>query len=98
MGNTIMKRIMMKRSASTTLCAFLTLAAIPAIANAEVAESSLTSWWSWLPWSGSSSKPPQSSPAEKVAEAKPLVFDFGTKTSALAEGFTAVTPDSVWSP
>ncbi len=28
----------------------------------------------------------------------PLLFDFGTKSSPVAEGFTAVTPDSAWSP
>jgi hypothetical protein len=44
--------------------------------------------------SGSAVKPPE----EAVAPAKPLLFDFGTATSALAEGFTAVTPDSAWSP
>ena len=63
---------MMRRSASTTLRAFLTLVAIPAFATAGAAESSRTNW--------------------------SLLFDFGTKTSALAEGFTAVTPDSAWSP
>jgi len=29
---------------------------------------------------------------------QPVFFDFGTKTSQLAEGFIAVTPDSAWSP
>lgn len=48
--------------------------------------------------SGGEPKPTESSPAEKVAPAKPLLFDFGTTNSALAEGFTAVTPDSAWSP
>ena len=48
--------------------------------------------------SGSAAKSPESSPAEKVAEAKPFFFDFGTTNSALAEGFTAVTPESVSSP
>ncbi|MFN6095382.1 MAG: hypothetical protein ACK49J_10390, partial [Verrucomicrobiota bacterium] len=44
--------------------------------------------------SGSAVKPPK----ETVAPTKPHLFDFGTKTSALAEGFTAITPDSAWSP
>ena len=29
---------------------------------------------------------------------QPVFFDFGTKTSQLAEGFIAVTPASAWSP
>jgi hypothetical protein len=28
----------------------------------------------------------------------PFLFDFGTKSSPVGEGFTAVTPDSAWSP
>ena len=34
----------------------------------------------------------------KPEPSKPVFFDFGTKTSQLAEGFTAVTPESAWSP
>lgn len=34
----------------------------------------------------------------KIVQAKPLFFDFGTKSSMLAEGFMAVTPDLAWSP
>ncbi|MFM8717046.1 MAG: hypothetical protein ACKOF3_09755, partial [Spartobacteria bacterium] len=76
-------------------CAAILIAALP-VANsfAEEPPAKNSSWWqSWLSWLGVGQEEVQ-----KAEPTKPLLFDFGTTTSALADGFTAVTPDSAWSP
>jgi hypothetical protein len=71
------------------------IAALP-VANSFAGEQPETnsSWWkSWLSWLGVGQEEVQ-----KAEPSKPVFFDFGTKTSQLAEGFIAVTPESAWAP
>ena len=76
-------------------CAAILIATLPVVNSyAEEPPAKNSSWWqSWLSWLGVGQEEVQ-----KAEPTKPLLFDFGTTTSALADGFTAVTPDSAWSP
>jgi hypothetical protein len=76
-------------------CAAILIAAVPVV-NSFAGEPPAkdSSWWqSCLSWLGMGQEEVQ-----KAEPSNPVFFDFGTTTSALAEGFTAVTPDSAWSP
>ena len=78
-------------------CAAILIAAVPVV-NSFAGEPPAkdSSWWqSCLSWLGMGQGQEE---VQKAEPSNPVFFDFGTATSALAEGFTAVTPDSAWSP